>query len=123
MHKMDPLNVALAQDQALLAQLSTIVKSLSNLNVNGVVYFPRVVKVSDVVSILRCNNHNGFPVIDHTSHWTDVMKSKVDFQHSPLPCDLRGGSMPIRHNLSEFVKPVSSKGISIEDIHHGYLND
>ncbi|XP_071937933.1 chloride channel protein CLC-d-like isoform X5 [Coffea arabica] len=95
-----------------------------------VVYFPRVVKVSDIVSILRSNMHNGFPVIDHTrngetlviglmlrSHLLVLLQSKVDFQHSPLPCDLRGGSLPIRHNLSEFVKPVSSKGISLEDIH------
>lgn len=27
-----------------------------------VVSFPRVVKVADVVSILRSNEHNGFPV-------------------------------------------------------------
>nr|GMD63389.1 chloride channel protein CLC-D [Ipomoea batatas] len=88
---------------------------------NAVIYFPRVVKVADTVSILQSNNHNGFPVIDHTkkwgdtSHWTHT--TKVDFQHSPLPCNVRDGSIPIRHNLSEFVKPVSSKGISIGDIH------
>ncbi|KAK6146080.1 hypothetical protein DH2020_019949 [Rehmannia glutinosa] len=69
-----------------------------------VVYFPRVVKVVDVLSILRSNNHNGFP-------------SKVDFQHSPLPFNSRDGPVPIRHNLTEFVKPVSSKGLSIDDIH------
>uniref|UniRef100_A0A5B6Z8H8 Chloride channel protein n=1 Tax=Davidia involucrata TaxID=16924 RepID=A0A5B6Z8H8_DAVIN len=92
-----------------------------------VVYFPRVVKVADLISILRGNNHNGFPVIDHTksgetiviglmlrSRLLVLLQSKVDFQHSPLPCD---GSLPIRHNFSEFVKPVSSKGISIDDIH------
>ncbi|XP_057958852.1 chloride channel protein CLC-d isoform X2 [Malania oleifera] len=95
-----------------------------------VVYFPRVCKVADIVSILRSNEHNGFPVIDHTrsgetlvvglmlrSHMLVILQSKVDFQHSPLPCDTRGGSMPVRHNFSEFVKPVSSKGISIDDIH------
>ncbi|XAR54656.1 hypothetical protein NMG60_11029889, partial [Bertholletia excelsa] len=95
-----------------------------------VVYLPRVVKVADIVSILRSNNHNGFPVIDHTrsgetlvlgimlrSHLLVLLQSKVDFQHSPLPCDTRGGSFPFRHNFSEFVKPVSSKGISINDIH------
>ncbi|KAA8527578.1 hypothetical protein F0562_034707 [Nyssa sinensis] len=92
-----------------------------------VVYFPRIVKVADVISILRSNSHNGFPVIDHSrsgetiviglmlrSHLLVLLQSKVDFQHSPLPCD---GSLPIRHNFSEFVKPVSSKGISINDIH------
>ncbi|KAJ9154332.1 hypothetical protein P3X46_027681 [Hevea brasiliensis] len=95
-----------------------------------VISFPRVAKVADVVSILRSNKHNGFPVIDHTrngetlvnglvlrSHLLVLLQSKVDFQHSPLPCDPSGGSRSIRHNFSEFVKPVSSKGISIEDIH------
>ncbi|KAH6776926.1 chloride channel D [Perilla frutescens var. hirtella] len=95
-----------------------------------VVYFPRVVKVVDILSILRSNNHNGFPVIDHTrsgemlviglilrSHLLVLLQSKVDFQHSPLPFNSRDGPVPIRHNLTEFVKPVSSKGISIDDIH------
>ncbi|XP_022721869.1 chloride channel protein CLC-d-like isoform X2 [Durio zibethinus] len=95
-----------------------------------VLSLPRVVKVADVVSILRSNKHNGFPVIDHTrngetlviglmlrSHLLVLLQSKIDFQHSPLPCDPRGGSRAIRHNFSEFAKPVSSKGISINDIH------
>ncbi|KAL6535313.1 hypothetical protein OROMI_026687 [Orobanche minor] len=95
-----------------------------------VVYFPRVVKVVDVLSILRSNTHNGFPVIDHTrsgetlviglilrSHLLVLLQSKVDFQHSPLPFNSRDGPAPIRHNLTEFVKPVSSKGLSIDDIH------
>ncbi|KAK4434016.1 Chloride channel protein CLC-d [Sesamum alatum] len=95
-----------------------------------VVYFPRVVKVMDALSILKSNNHNGFPVIDHTrsgetlviglilrSHLLVLLQSKVDFQHSPLPFSSRDGPIPIRHNLTEFVKPVSSKGLSIHDIH------
>ncbi|KAK9139773.1 hypothetical protein Scep_009454 [Stephania cephalantha] len=95
-----------------------------------VVYFPRVVKVEDLVSILRSNKHNGFPVIDHSrngealvlglilrSYLLVLLQSKKDFQHGALPCDLGGRSIPIRHNFSEFVKPVSSKGLSIEDIH------
>ncbi|KAJ7954905.1 Chloride channel protein [Quillaja saponaria] len=95
-----------------------------------VVSLPRVVKVADVVSILRSNEHNGFPVVDHTrsgesliiglvlrSHLLVLLQSKVDFQHSPLPSDTTGGSRPIRPNFSEFAKPVSSKGISIDDIH------
>ncbi|KAJ6431400.1 hypothetical protein OIU84_018812 [Salix udensis] len=95
-----------------------------------VVSFPRIVKVADAVSILQSNLHNGFPVIDHVrngetlviglvlrSHLLVLLQSKVDFQHSPLPCDPAGVSKSIRHNFSEFVKPVSSKGISIEDIH------
>ncbi|KAK4388562.1 Chloride channel protein CLC-d [Sesamum angolense] len=95
-----------------------------------VVYFPRVVKVMDVLSILKSNNHNGFPVIDHTrsgetlviglilrSHLLVLLQSKVDFQHSPLPFSSRDGPVPVRHNLTEFVKPVSSKGLSIHDIH------
>ncbi|XP_017223054.1 chloride channel protein CLC-d isoform X2 [Daucus carota subsp. sativus] len=95
-----------------------------------VVYFPRVAKVADVVSILMSNSHNGFPVIDHTrsgetlviglvlrSHLLVLLQSKADFQHSPLPSALRGRSLPIRHRISEFVKPASSKGLSIHDIH------
>ncbi|KAM7279097.1 hypothetical protein ACFE04_006231 [Oxalis oulophora] len=95
-----------------------------------VVSLPRIVKVADVVSILRTNKHNGFPVIDHTrsgeplviglvirSHLLVLLQSKVDFQHTPLPYDNRVGSRSLRHNFSEFVKPVSTKGISIEDIH------
>ncbi|GAY42559.1 hypothetical protein CUMW_067830 [Citrus unshiu] len=95
-----------------------------------VVSLPRIIKVADVVSILRTNKHNGFPVIDHSrngerlviglvlrSHLLVLLQSKVDFQHSPLPCDTRGGSKPISHSFSEFVKPASSKGLSIDDIH------
>ncbi|RYR59151.1 hypothetical protein Ahy_A05g024986 isoform B [Arachis hypogaea] len=95
-----------------------------------VISLPRVVKVSDVVSILRSNKHNGFPVIDHTrsgeslviglvlrSHLLVILQSKVDFQHSPLPSDPRGGDRSIRHDSHEFAKPVSSKGICIDDIH------
>ncbi|XP_030548161.1 chloride channel protein CLC-d [Rhodamnia argentea] len=92
-----------------------------------VISLPRVVKVSDVASILRSNKHNGFPVIDHTrngetlviglmlrSHLLVLLQSKVDFQHSPLPCE---GSGIIRHNFNEFVKPATSRGLSIGDIH------
>ncbi|XP_065638684.1 chloride channel protein CLC-d-like [Quercus suber] len=100
-----------------------------------VVSFPRVVKVADVVSILQSNKHNGFPVIDHTrngdalviglmlrSHMLVLLQSKVDFQHSPLPNDTRAGSRPIRHTPSEFVKPVSSKGLTLDD-NLGVLNE
>ncbi|XP_010905222.1 chloride channel protein CLC-d isoform X1 [Elaeis guineensis] len=93
-----------------------------------VVYFSRIVKVADIVSILRSNKHNGFPVVDHgqngetlviglilRSHLLVLLQSKVDFQNSPFPCDIRGISN--RHNFSDFVKPVSSKGVSIEEIH------
>uniref|UniRef100_A0A2P2MKW4 Chloride channel protein n=2 Tax=Rhizophora mucronata TaxID=61149 RepID=A0A2P2MKW4_RHIMU len=95
-----------------------------------VVSFPRIAKVADVVAILRSNKHNGFPVIDHTrngetlviglvlrSHLLVLLQSKVDFQHSPFPSDATGGSGQMRHNFGEFVKPASSKGTSIEDIH------
>jgi chloride channel 7 len=44
-----------------------------------------------------------------------LLQSKVDFQHSPLPCD--PSARNIRHSFSEFAKPVSSKGLCIEDIH------
>ncbi|XP_012574363.1 chloride channel protein CLC-d isoform X2 [Cicer arietinum] len=95
-----------------------------------VVSLPRVVKVSDVVSILQSNKHNGFPVIDHTrsgerlviglvlrSHLLVILQSKVDFQHSPLPSDPRSAGRSIRHDSGEFAKPVSSKGICLDDIH------
>ncbi|KAF9607604.1 hypothetical protein IFM89_037532 [Coptis chinensis] len=95
-----------------------------------VVSFPRVVKVADLVSILRGNKHNGFPVVDHgrngealviglilRSHLLVLLQSKIDFQHSPSACDLGAGSVPIRHNFGEFVKPASSKGLSIDDIY------
>ncbi|XP_043725309.1 chloride channel protein CLC-d-like isoform X3 [Telopea speciosissima] len=91
-----------------------------------VVYFRRVVKVADLVSVLRSSKHNGFPVVDHPgngetlviglilrSHLFVLLQSKVDFQHSPLPCNIRGGSLP----NSEFVKRVSSKGMSVDKIH------
>ncbi|XP_010255989.1 PREDICTED: chloride channel protein CLC-d isoform X2 [Nelumbo nucifera] len=91
-----------------------------------VVSFPRVVKVADIVSILQSSKHNGFPVVDHTkngealviglilrSHLLVLLQSKVDFQHSPLPHDPKGGSVPI----IDFAKPVSSKGISLDKIH------
>ncbi|TYJ47922.1 hypothetical protein E1A91_A01G025500v1 [Gossypium mustelinum] len=95
-----------------------------------VLSLPQVVKVADAVSILRSNKHNGFPVVDHTrdgeplviglmlrSHLLVLLQSKIDFQHSPLPSHSRSGSGAIRHNFSEFAKPVSSKGISIDDIY------
>ncbi|KAG9456454.1 hypothetical protein H6P81_000962 [Aristolochia fimbriata] len=95
-----------------------------------VVYFSRVVKVADIVSALRGSKHNGFPVIDYgrngetlviglilRSHLLVLLQSKVDFQHSSLPSGSRDGSLTVRHNISEFVKPVSSKGLCIEDIH------
>ncbi|KAF2284164.1 hypothetical protein GH714_019676 [Hevea brasiliensis] len=113
-----------------LIMLVSLYQRLLVMLLTKVISFPRVAKVADVVSILRSNKHNGFPVIDHTrngetlviglvlrSHLLVLLQSKVDFQHSPLPCDPSGGSRSIRHNFSEFVKPVSSKGISIEDIH------
>ncbi|PKI59214.1 hypothetical protein CRG98_020377 [Punica granatum] len=50
------------------------------------------------------------------SHLLVLLQSKIDFQHSPLPSEPRVGA---RHNFTEFVKPVSSRGLSIEDIHLG----
>lgn len=95
-----------------------------------VCFITRVVKVADAVNILRTNNHNGFPVVDQSrsgetmviglilrSHLLVLLQSKADFQHSPLAVDMRSQSIPIRHSLSDFVKPVSSKGLSINDIH------
>ncbi|KAJ4967791.1 hypothetical protein NE237_014492 [Protea cynaroides] len=95
-----------------------------------VVYFLRVVKVADVVSVLRSSKHNGFPVVDCPgngetlviglilrSHLLVLLQSKVDFQHSSLPCNINGESVPVRCDFSEFVKPVSSKGMSVDKIY------
>ncbi|XP_078155156.1 chloride channel D isoform X1 [Carex rostrata] len=92
-----------------------------------VVCFPRVVRVGELVSMLRSNQHNGFPVVDHgqngetaviglilRSHLIVLLQSKVDFQSSPFPCGPRG--VLNSHKLSDFVKPASSKGKSIDDI-------
>lgn len=100
-------------------------------NNQKVVFFSRIVKVADVVSVLQSNTHNGFPVIDRErdgetlviglilrSHLLVLLQSKVDFQDSPFPCDLRGTTN--MHNFSDFIKPASSKGMSIDQI---YLSD
>ncbi|CAL9063068.1 unnamed protein product [Musa banksii] len=81
----------------------------------------------DIISVLWSNKHNGFPVIDHEqngealviglilcSHLLVLLKSKMDFQNSPFPCDMWGISN--RQNFSDFVKTVSGKGMSTEDI-------
>ncbi|CAD5189924.1 unnamed protein product [Musa acuminata subsp. malaccensis] len=82
----------------------------------------------DIISVLWSNKHNGFPVIDHEqngealviglilcSHLLVLVKFKMDFQNSPFPCDMWGVSN--RYNFSDFVKTVSGKGMSTEDIH------
>eukprot|EP01018_Ginkgo_biloba_P008964 Gb_11916 [translate_table: standard] len=45
-----------------------------------------------------------------------VKQSKADFQHIPVPSDMRESLTP-RHKATDFVKPVSSKSLSIDDIH------
>ncbi|KAG6553541.1 hypothetical protein Mapa_004454 [Marchantia paleacea] len=92
---------------------------------NKVVQFPRIAQVGEIVSTLRSNNHNGFPVIDHLqsgesvviglilrSHLLVLLQHKADFQHSALA----GGPHAYRYDVREFAKPVSSKGISVHDI-------
>ncbi|CAN6309742.1 unnamed protein product [Urochloa humidicola] len=92
-----------------------------------VVSLSRVSRVVDIVSVLRTNKHNGFPVVDRgqngeslviglilRSHLLVLLQAKVDFQNSPFPC---GPGVLNRHNFSDFVKPASSKGKSIDDIH------
>ncbi|KAH0450334.1 hypothetical protein IEQ34_021026 [Dendrobium chrysotoxum] len=93
-----------------------------------VISFPRIVKVSEILYVLRSNKHNGFPVVGHgrngeelviglmlRSHLLVLLHSKRDFQSSPFPCDPRG--VTSRHIWSDFVKPISSKGMTIDDIH------
>ena len=73
-----------------------------------------------------------------------LLQSKADFQNSPFPSNLKTGTVSVRflwllspifltslsifpshqdnfiklrHKFSDFVKPVSSKGLSIDDIH------
>ncbi|CAI9280943.1 unnamed protein product [Lactuca saligna] len=57
-----------------------------------------------VIMVEITNNLNLLPLIMLVLL---ISKSKVDFQHSPSS----------RHSLSDFVKPISSKGLSISDIH------
>ncbi|KAI5073169.1 hypothetical protein GOP47_0011182 [Adiantum capillus-veneris] len=96
-----------------------------------VVYFNRVSKVGHIVSVLQSNNHHGFPVIDKLqsgetvviglilrSYLLVLLQSKMDFQSSDSHEDV-GGQFTSRHSVKDFVKPVSSKGLSIQDI---YLN-
>ncbi|XP_006650436.2 chloride channel protein CLC-d isoform X1 [Oryza brachyantha] len=91
-----------------------------------VVSLPRVSRIVDIISVLRSNKHNGYPVVDHgqngeslviglilRSHLLVLLQSKVDFQNGPFPC---GPGIMNRHNTSDFVKPASSKGKSIDDI-------
>lgn len=93
-----------------------------------VISFPRVAKVSEILYVLRSNKHNGFPVVSHgrngeeiviglmlRSHLLVLLQSKVDFQNSPFPCDPKG--VTSRHTFSDFVKPISSKGVTIDGIH------
>ncbi|VAH95415.1 unnamed protein product [Triticum turgidum subsp. durum] len=92
-----------------------------------VVCLPRVSRVVDIVSVLQSNKHNGFPIVERgqngeslviglilRSHLLVLLQSKVDFQNTPFPC---GPGILNRHNFSDFVKPASSKGKSIDDIH------
>ncbi|GJM96283.1 hypothetical protein PR202_ga13104 [Eleusine coracana subsp. coracana] len=66
-----------------------------------VVCLPRVSRVVDIVSVLQTNKHNGFPVVDRGQNGESLVIGLI----------LR------RHNFSDFVKPASSKGKSIDDIH------
>lgn len=93
-----------------------------------VVSFNRVSKVGHIMSVLQGNDHNGFPVIDKLqsgetvviglilrSHLLVLLQSKADFQHNDSHGDIRG-QFTLRHNVTDFVKPVSSKGLSVQDI-------
>ncbi|CAK9203106.1 hypothetical protein BDL97_14G008000 [Sphagnum fallax] len=93
-----------------------------------VIQFSRISKVGHIVSVLRSNNHNGFPVIDwlHNgetvviglilrSYLIVLLQAKADFQLTPIPGDTRG-RITFRYDVRDFAKPVSSKGVSIHDI-------
>ncbi|KAJ7552546.1 hypothetical protein O6H91_06G059900 [Diphasiastrum complanatum] len=99
------------------------------LRANKVVNFSRIAQVSHIVAVLCSNNHNGFPVIEELpngqtlviglilrSYLLVLLQSKADFQDTPIAGDDRG-RVTIRYSATDFVKPVSSKGLSINDIH------
>ncbi|CAM6082441.1 unnamed protein product [Calypogeia fissa] len=96
---------------------------------NKVVHFSRVAQVGEIVSVLSSNSHNGFPVIEQLrsgesvviglilrSHLLVLLQHKADFQRSPVVGDQQG-RMPYRYDVRDFAKPVSSKGISVDDVH------
>lgn len=93
-----------------------------------VVQFSRISKISQIVAVLRSTNHHGFPVIDKLetgepvvtglilrSYLLVLLKAKSDFQLYPIPGDTRG-RMNFRYDVGDFAKPVSSKGLSINEI-------
>eukprot|EP00250_Pteridium_aquilinum_P011550 c20146_g1_i1 orf=525-2813(-) len=93
-----------------------------------VVQFNRVSKVGHIMSALQSNDHHGFPVIDKLqsgetvviglilrSYLLVLLQSKTDFQFSDSHGDIRG-QFTSSHKMTDFVKPVSSKGLSIQDI-------
>ncbi|KAG0554790.1 hypothetical protein KC19_12G119300 [Ceratodon purpureus] len=93
-----------------------------------VVQFSRVTKVGHIVAVLRSTNHNGFPVVEKLqtgepvviglilrSYLLVLLQAKSDFQQNPAPEDARG-RMNHRYDVTDFTKPVSSKGLSIYEI-------
>lgn len=98
-------------------------------NSQKVVYFDRISKIDHLMTALRSNNHHGFPVIDKLQNGETVviglilrsyllvlLQSKADFQHGPVADDTRG-KITSRHSVTDFVKPVSSKGLSVTDVY------
>eukprot|EP00899_Mesostigma_viride_P022719 jgi/Mesvir1/3631/Mv04366-RA.3 len=95
---------------------------------NKVVAFDRIERVSKLVATLRGCRHNGFPVFCRDENGatqqmgmilrSDVLvllRSKADFQRTPIPGDM-SGRRQFRYEVTDFVKPVSSHGRTIEDI-------
>ncbi|XP_002974732.2 chloride channel protein CLC-d [Selaginella moellendorffii] len=133
----DAFNMGFYEQQAYLRQIPLLesrpkrfLRKLSAkdaLHTSKVVSFPRVSKVGSIVSVLRSVSHNGFPVIEQLqngetaviglvlrSHLLVVLQTKADFQHGPTPG--HENRTKNKYSVTDFVKPVSSKGLSIFDV-------
>eukprot|EP00798_Chlamydomonas_sp_ICE-L_P013668 gene13668-19556_t len=73
------------------------------------VTFQRVEKVHQIVSVLKNSRHSGFPVMGSSGDAGDRSIS------SPFTCDA-SSKTATSFNISDFAKPVSTQGASIEDV-------
>ena len=99
---------------------------------NKCVSFARVEKVGFIVDVLKSCNHNGFPVVDiHATdsngqeqssllgvvlrnHLLVVLKKKLSFMNDPN--DVIAPLVAFQYDSTEFMKPISSKGMKLSEI-------
>lgn len=94
-----------------------------------VVQFLRIERVGHIVEVLESTTHNGFPVIEEMpdgetqfiglilrSHLLVLLRSRADFQHRGTPQSVRRRNIS-KYDMSDFAKPVSTKGLTMEDVH------